>query len=276
MKLGVGWLVPVILGLWLPLSEHAVAEVDESAVLTFGVVPQQASEKLARDWVPLMKLLSDTVGQPIRFATAPDIPEFERRLSLGAYDVAYMNPYHFITIGEGAGYQALVRQKNHKLRGIIVVSRDLRFESVDELAGESIAFPAPMAFAATLVTRSHLNTHAPGYRPTYVNSHDSVYRGVADGLFAAGGGIVRTLREVAPDIQEKLEVLWLSPGYTSHAIATHPRVSEELRGRLANAFLMLSDDELGQKLLQALGMRGFQSASNSDWDDVRQLDFSTR
>jgi phosphonate transport system substrate-binding protein len=276
MKLGIGWVVPVVLGLWLLLSERAVAEPDDSAVLTFGVIPQQASEKLAKDWVPLMALLSDAVGQPIRFATAPDIPEFERRLSQGAYDIAYMNPYHFIAISEGGGYQALVRQKDHKLRGIIVVSRDLRFESVDELAGESIAFPAPMAFAATLVTRSHLNTHAPGYRPRFVNSHDSVYRGVADGLFAAGGGIVRTLREVSPDIQAKLEVLWLSPGYTSHPIATHTRVPEELRGQLANAFLTLTDNEPGQNLLEALGMSGFQPAANSDWDDVRQLDFGTR
>ena len=276
MKLGIGWVVTVIFGLWLSCSENAVAEPDELRVLTFGIVPQQASEKLARDWVPVMTLLSDAVGQPIRFATAPDIPEFERRLSQGAYDIAYMNPYHFITVGEGAGYRALVRQKNHQLRGLIVVSSDLRFESVRELAGKSIAFPAPMAFAATLITRSHLNTKAPGYKTTFVNSHDSVYRGVADGLFAAGGGIVRTLREVDPDIQSKLEVLWLSPGYTSHAIATHPRVSDEGRSQLASAFLALGESDSGQSLLEAIGMSGFQPADDSDWDDVRQLDIGTR
>ncbi|MBE95303.1 MAG: phosphate ABC transporter substrate-binding protein [Marinobacter sp.] len=276
MKLGVGWVAPMIFGLWLSCSERAVAESGELSVLTFGIVPQQASEKLARDWVPLMGLLSNAVGQQIRFATAPNIPEFERRLSLGTYDIAYMNPYHFITVGQEAGYRALVRQKNHQLRGIIVVSSDLRFESVSELAEHSIAFPAPMAFAATLITRSHLNTQAPGYKTTFVNSHDSVYRGVADGLFAAGGGIVRTLQDLDPDIQSKLEVLWLSPGYTSHAIATHPRVSDEARSQLVSAFLAVGDSESGRSLLSAIGMSGFQPADDSDWDDVRQLDIGKR
>jgi ABC-type phosphate/phosphonate transport system substrate-binding protein len=273
MRQKIGWLASIVCGLSLFMVEPARASSSDLPVITFGVVPQQASAKLAKDWVPLMALISERLGQTVRFATAPDIPEFERRLADGEYDLAYMNPYHFTEIGQPAGYRALVRQRNHTLRGIIVVSKDLRYESVEELAGESIAFPAPKAFAATLITRSHLNDRAPGYRATFVNSHDSVYRGVADGLFAAGGGIVRTLREISPDIQQQLEILWLSPGFTCHAIASHARVPEGLTSRLREAFLAVSDSERGQALLQAIGMNGFQAAADSDWDDVRQLSF---
>lgn len=262
----------VTLGLPFGHTPAALADEHSPASLTFGVVPQQASEKLARDWVPVMALLSEHLGRRIRFATAPTIPEFERRLDAGAYDIAYMNPYHFIKAHQKPGYRALARQSNHQLRGIIVVSRDLTVESVAELAGQKVAFPAPKAFAATLITRSYLNQEAPGYTATYVNSHDSVYRSVADGLFAAGGGIVRTFRETEPEIRSKLEILWLSPGYTSHAIATHPDLSEGLRAQLMDALLALSSDETGKKLLKALGMSGFEAANNVDWDDVRSLD----
>ena len=63
--------------------------------LTFGVVPQQSAGKLARNWGPILKHVEKETGIVLRFATAPSIPEFERRMAQGEYDVSYMNPYHY-------------------------------------------------------------------------------------------------------------------------------------------------------------------------------------
>ncbi|QSP93970.1 phosphate/phosphite/phosphonate ABC transporter substrate-binding protein [Marinobacter salinisoli] len=255
------------------VSVPGVASAQQSApkVYTFGVVPQQASEKLARQWLPLMAYLTEKTGSTVRFATAPNIPEFERRLADGVYDFAYMNPYHFTVFSEDPGYSAVARQSNHVIRGIIVVSSDLKIGAVEELAGQSVAFPAPNAFAATLITRAHLDEAAPGYQAEFVKSHDSVYRSVAKGLFAAGGGIVRTLNEVEPEIREQLEVLWLSPGYTGHAIAAHPRVTPQTKALVEQALSQMHESERGRSILEELDMKGFQAAANTDWDDVRDL-----
>lgn len=241
------------------------------APLTFGVVPQQAVEKLARQWIPFVKTLSEQTGLQIEFATAPSIPEFENRLAEGVYDIAYMNPYHFTVFNEAPGYKALVRQRDHVIRGIIVVSSDLDVESLEDLAGKNLAFPAPRAFAATLITRAFLDVSAPGYTATFVNSHDSVYRNVAGGLFAGGGGIVRTFNEVDPEVQKRLEILWMSPGYTGHAFAAHPRVPPEISQKVREAMLAMGQTEESRATLDSLGMNGFQVADDSDWDDVRAL-----
>ncbi len=71
----------------LMLAGLAAARADSPGatptVLSFGIVPQQSAAKLARLWTPIFENLSDTTGYRIEFKTAPDIPEFERRLSRG-------------------------------------------------------------------------------------------------------------------------------------------------------------------------------------------------
>ncbi|MCL1478290.1 phosphate/phosphite/phosphonate ABC transporter substrate-binding protein [Marinobacter sp. M3C] len=248
------------------LSQHGGEDV-----LSLGVVPQQASERLARQWIPLANYLSEKTGLKIEFSTAPDIPEFEKRLAAGEYDVAYMNPYHFTVYNEDPGYTAVVRQRDHFLRGIIVVPATLEVESLAGLTGLDLAFPAPNAFAATLITRAFLNNIAPGYTATFVRSHDSVYRAVANGIFAGGGGILRTFNEIDPEIRSKLEILWISPGYIGHAVAAHPTVPDKTRLSLQNALIEVGDSEKGQKILEELGIKGFQVAYDADWNEVRAL-----
>jgi len=271
MRILYNFLQVAVLAAAFLFSKIVFAQSPDSRIYTFGVVPQQASVKLARLWVPVIQHLSRETGLNIEFATAPTIPEFEERLAAGAYDFAYMNPYHFILFNEQLGYTAISRQNNHVIHGIIVVSSDLGIESLEELAGKNIAFPAPNAFAATLITRAFLDKMAPGYTATFVKSHDSVYQSVANGLFSAGGGIIRTLNEASPELQRSLEVLWMSPGYTSHAFAAHPGVPESIRAAVQKGLTMMSSSEEGVSLLRTLGMNGLQAAIDSDWDDVRAL-----
>lgn len=239
--------------------------------LSFGIVPQQAPSKLALLWGPILRDLGECTGYRFRFRTAPNIPEFERRLAAGEYDIAYMNPYHFTVFNEKPGYRALVRQSAKRIMGILVVRKESPIQSLEELEGLQIAFPAPAAFAATVLPRTELTRHGVRIHPKYVQSHDSVYRSVAKGLFPAGGGIQRTLNNVAPEIRGQLRVLWTTKGYTPHAIAVHPRLDVNTVAIVKRALLALNDTEQGRSLLAAIGFKGLESAADTDWDDVRKL-----
>lgn len=91
-----------------------------ASTLSFGVVPQQSPEELAKRWVPILENLSETTGFSIEFHTATTIPEFEQRVLNGEYDLVYMNPYHYTFFHQQLGYVALAKQKDQKLQGIIV------------------------------------------------------------------------------------------------------------------------------------------------------------
>jgi phosphonate transport system substrate-binding protein len=252
-----------------------VTTVQAKDYLSFGIVPQQSSSTLAKVWIPLMQFLSEKTGKEIRFETAPNIPEFEARIEAGNYDIAYMNPYHYTIFSHTVGMEAISRQKEELIRGIIVVRKGSRISSIQMLDKATLAFASRASFAATILPQAMLNLKHIKFNSEYVSSHDSVYRGVAEGLFVAGGGIERTLSTVSPEIRNKLTVLWRSEGFTPHAIAVSPSVDQKTRVAIQNALLSLSEEEKGLKILKKLSFSGFMNSEDSDWDDVRSLNIDT-
>ena len=122
-----------------------------------------------------------------------------------------MNPYHFTLVNQNPGYTALARAKNKRIIGIIVARRG-KSVSLDELQEKTIAFPAPRAFAASIITQSELSQKGIKFTPKYVGSHDSVYLGVLKGLYIAGGGVKRTFESLPSEIKDVLKVV-LSPSF---------------------------------------------------------------
>ncbi|WP_417793002.1 phosphate/phosphite/phosphonate ABC transporter substrate-binding protein [Terasakiella pusilla] len=243
-----------------------------SSPLYFGIVPQQAASKLAQSWVPFMAELSKQTGLDIRFATMKDIPTFERCLAKGAYDIAYMNPYHYTVFSEKSGYRAFAHQSEKKLKGLIVVKKDAPYENLQDLNNLDLAFPSPAAFGASLLPRAEMKKRGMTITPNYVKSHDSVYKSVAAGLFPAGGGVKRTFANIPEELHTQLRVIYTTSGYTPHAFAVGPHMDEEKRLRLQTTFQHLSQTR--PDLLAQIGMKGFVSAQNSAWDDVRALGLS--
>lgn len=236
--------------------------------LVFGVVPQQSATRLARNWVPLLDRLSRETGLEVHFATAKDIPTFEKCLSAGAYDFAYMNPYHYVVFHQDPGYVAFAKQKDKLLKGILVTRADSKIRDLKDLANAKLAFPSPAAFGASILPRAELTAEGIPFSADFVKSHDSVYRAVASGLYPAGGGVLRTFANAPDNLREKLKVIYETDSYTPHAFAAHPRVDAKVVTALSIAMTALPSDA---PVLGRLDFKGVEHAKDSDWDDVRAL-----
>ncbi|WP_143711465.1 phosphate/phosphite/phosphonate ABC transporter substrate-binding protein [Magnetococcus marinus] len=257
-------------------ATSAWAQHEPDTTLQFGIVPQQSALKLAQNWIPMLHYLSEKTGYTLRFRTAPNIPEFEKRVGEARYDIAYMNPYHYTVFGQTPGYRAFAKQQDKRIKGLMVVRKDSPITALQELSGKALAFPAPAAFAASVLPRSQLAQQGIRFDAHYVSSHDSVYRSVAKGLFTAGGGIQRTLGNVDPQIRAQLKVLWTTEGYTPHAFAARPGLDSVMVQKLQQAMLNMAQDSAAQPLLKALNFKGLVVAHHEDWDDVRQLHVEER
>jgi phosphonate transport system substrate-binding protein len=271
IRLVLGVLLPILLLAAVPPSNVAADEVAGQKGFTFGIVPQQAASKLARLWVPVIDDLGKSAGLDLKFRTAPDIPEFERRVAAGEYDFAYMNPYHYTVFSSEPGYRAFAKAKGQTLKGILVVRKDSPLRNPRELSGATLAFPAPAAFAASVLTRAYLTQEGIEFKPKFVSFHDSVYLAVAKGIYPGGGGVIRTFESLDPDVRDQLRILWTTKGYTPHAFAVHPRVTAAAVSDLAEAMVAMGQTEEGRALLEPLSMDGFETARDEDWDDVRAL-----
>lgn len=235
--------------------------------LSFGIVPQQSAQKIAQTWGPLLTELTHQLGLPVRFRTAPNIPDFEHRLAAGEYDIAYMNPYHYTVFSGEKGYRAIAKARNKKIEGIMLVHKDSPYQSLEDLKGLTLAFPAPAAFAASVLPRAELIRRQISFEAAYVQNHDSVYINVARGKFAAGGGVQRTLKSMPAEIQEQLRILWKTPTYTPHAVAVRADLPASLTQRIQNALVTVNSAEQ----LAPLQLEGFMTATDSDWNDIRAL-----
>ncbi|MFZ4537715.1 phosphate/phosphite/phosphonate ABC transporter substrate-binding protein [Propionivibrio sp.] len=240
--------------------------------LAFAVVPQQSASRLAEEWGPLLAEISKRSGVPLVFRTAPSIPVFEERLGQGDYDLAYMNPYHYVVFHKATAYRAFAKEQDRKIKGILVVRKDSAYRKPADLAGKTVVFPAPAAFAASILPQAEFGRLNIPIEAKFVASHDSVYRAVASGLQEAGGGIQRTFEATPAEVRDTLRVLSETPAYTPHAFAAHPRVPAEILARVQAAMASLAGDEAGQRLLAPLAFKGIVAAQDKEWNDIRGLD----
>jgi phosphonate transport system substrate-binding protein len=224
---------------------------DAPAAYTLAVVPYQLPLTLHRDWTPLARRLAARLGTPVELKVYPAFPEFEADLlQRGAPDFAFVNPYHQVLAKKRHGYLPLVRSRT-ATTGVLVVRDDSPVRHVRELDGQTIGFPSPNAFGASLHIRAHLNERI-GFQPRYLGSHSEVYRHVLLGEVAAGGGIRYTLEREPPELRRRLRVLYETEANVAHALAAHPRVSPAAREALRALVLELDRSADTRALLAPL------------------------
>lgn len=239
-----------------------------SQTFTLGVVPQQSPFKLSKKWTQITHYLSETTGYEIDFKTESSIPQFEKQLYAGQYDFAYMNPYHYVIAHDKESYEAVVRA-NKNIVGILL-SKDAYFKiSKENLAGKTLLFPAPNAFAATLLPKHELKDKFQfdmdkEAKVMYVNSHDSVYKGLERDIGDLGGGIVRTFNNYKQNDLNKLHIIYKTKAYPSHPIAFHPRVPKEVQEKIKEALL-----KMPKELKSILSINEFIETNNIEYNEIK-------
>lgn len=228
----------------------------DSTTYSFGVVPQFSSERISKTWEPILELLEKETGLEFELNGSLDIPAFERSFTKGGFDFAYMNPYHAIVAHKGGGYEPIIRDVGRSLYGIIVVKKDSSIQSVTELDGKKVAFPAPNALGAALIPRAEFSRkYKIDVDEMYVSSHTSVYLNVALGLAAAGGGVQKTLSQQPEHISSQLRVISKTQEVPPHPVTAHKRVPKEVKLAVQSAFIKIAATELGAKLLKKIPIK---------------------
>lgn len=239
--------------------------------LTFGVVPQQSPFVLMKAWSPIIQYLEKETGEKIDLKIETSIPKFEEILYSGGYDIAYMNPYHYIVANEKKDYRAIVKS-DKDLVGILVVNKTSGLTQIDELKGKKFLFPSPNALAATLLTKYelskkyHINIEKDE-QFDYVNSHDSVYKGVSRGIGDVGGGIERTFDALNDEkTKDSLTILYKTESYPSHPIAFNKSISKELEEKFIKALINIPEN-----LLKELSIDHIIQTNDKEYDVIRDI-----
>ena len=218
------------------------------------IVPQLTASQTYSRWGPVLDRIGKTAQICFDLIVPATIPQFETDLANGRPDFVFMNPYHVVMKWREYQYVPLVAS-SEPIFGVLTVKKDSKYMTLKDLSYGKIAFPAPNAFAASLLIRSLLANNKIPFEPVYVRTHSNVYRSVVrgDGT-VAGGGIHATLLAEPPELKDELRVLAETKRYTSHPFAANARVPKVIQERVQSAFLNLANTADGAELLSRIQM----------------------
>ena len=241
-----------------------------------GIVPQLPPREIAASWRPVLKEVGQRSGQCFLLVVAPSIPAFEQQLRTGALDFAFLNPYHQVMAHRWGGFVPLVRDAEAPLQGILVVRKDSPVRHLQDLNGATVSFPAPNAFAASLLPRAMLAREGIRITPEYVRTHSNVYRSVILQTSQAGGAVNNTWSRELPEVRQQLRVLWRTPPFPAHPFAASGRVPESVRQNVQGGFLQLDNTSQGRQLLARVQMPEVVTANyERDYAPLERLGLET-
>lgn len=243
--------------------------------LRFGVLPLQSPVALARLFIPLCAHLAKALHRPIVFATAPDFQRFMARAKKGRYDVLFLNPYLYRQLH---GYRAVARIKGVPFIGLLITRQGRHIGPLTprSLAGRSIAFPDPDAFAATLMVKEYLRARGvivdTEMRPVYLRSQDSVILAVARGLVDLGGTWPWSLDQEPPAIRAQVRIVARTAPGPEMPIAVRDTMAPATVKALQNALIGLTGSVAGRAILRRMHIpAGFAIASPREYANIPRV-----
>lgn len=226
----------------------------------------------------LASYLTKTWGREVQLVTRRTYQEITTLLLTGQIDAAWICGYPFVQYRSQLDLLAVPIWQGHPLyRAYVIVEAARPAADFDALQGDVHAFSDPDSNSGFLVTRDLLADRST--RPEnffrqffYAYGHRNVVRAVAAGLAQSGsvdGYVWEVLRAVEPELTARTRVLRQSELLGFPPIAVRKgRIGAPSTPELANAFLRMSDDESGRRVLSALRLDGFTAGDPSLFDTI--------
>lgn len=232
------------------------AAANAETVYVFGRAPQLSAVAVSQVWTPFVEYLNEHTDFTFKIKVYQERREFEQDVVSGNLDFYYGNPGYLIVGKKLHNYEGLVRSNKKQLKGVIVTKADSEITHISQLENKDILFPGKNSFVASLYIRSLLSEELKlPFQAKYVKGHDNVYRAVALGRYAAGGGVMRTLDREPPALKNKLKIIYETPGMAPHPIVAHPRVRSVVKNALVDTVLAMQDTPEGKALLGTIKMQ---------------------
>jgi len=191
---------------------------------------------------PLVRELATRSKLCMSLRVFDTVSAFHDRFTAGEPDFAVTNPYLLANTRARTGYVTLLMDSKVRLQGALVVRRESRYRSLEDLRDVEIGVPAFNTFIASLLIRDELNRAGVPHRLVELGTHANVLRGVVRGRVEAGGVVQKALDVESPELTGSLRVLLRTPEQPSPPLVAHPRVPEADRQALVRAVMELSQE----------------------------------
>jgi phosphonate transport system substrate-binding protein len=236
--------------------------------LQFGLLPYVSTRKLFHYYGPLKDYLERTLQRRIIMSTAPDFKTYLSRAQKGDYDIYHTAP-HFAALAEREwGYRRLMCF-SRELDGSVVVAKNGKVKSVEDLAGGVVRLPDELAIISFL-GEEYLEAHGLESRVDvrYSPSHNNAILAVTRGEAVAAVSSSAVFEKMPADLRASLRVLARTKQVPHMMLMAGPHLNEKDFQQLLKALGEFGDQAQGKSFFRATGYEGLRPITD---DDMRRL-----
>jgi phosphonate transport system substrate-binding protein len=264
----------VVTSIVAALATPTQASAAEKA-LSFHVLNQRTIALTAQYWNPILTYVGAKSGVPLELKLAKTAHEGNAIAEKGLYDFIYTN--HFFTPErDRLGYKVIARPAGPGIQSQIVVPANSPAQSLEDLNGKDVAFVSPDGFTGYWLPLDALLKAKVKVNVVLTGNQEASSAQLKVNKVAAAGVNSTVMARYATREAFDYRVLWTSEVYQDLCIMANPKVSAEKVAAVRNAFVGMSKDPEGRKILEAgaellkgKGELGFVNAENRDYDNYR-------
>ena len=223
--------------------------------------------------------LSENIdGVTFKLEASRNYAAFDKKLYARKFHFALPNPFQTINAID-KGYKVFGKMgDDYNFRGIILVRKDSDIESVADLKGKSISYPAPTALAACMMPQYYLQTQGlnimTDMENLYVGSQESSIMNVFLGVTHAAATWPppwQALSAQRPELAEALTIKWQTEPLLNNGLVVLPDIPENIVQQVITLLVELKEHNQGKAILRPMELSGFETATNEDYVPVRSF-----
>ncbi len=256
-------------------SGIAVAEIK------LGILPRLGAVELFVMFNPLAEYLAKETGEKVSIVIPKDFEAFKKAIRTGQVNIGFANPLIYVQLKKEANLEPLALSAEPKagtqFRGIIIVRKDSKIETAQDLKGKKLVFvdkdsAAGFLFQMLLLKKAGLNIKKDFVILPFAKKHDNVAMAVFNGAADAGGIREDDLEKMKNKVNvSQIKIVGYTDYFPNWPVFTAPGMNKETAAKIKAALLKLSpSDPRSGKILRAAKLEGFALVSDKDYDKVRR------
>lgn len=279
-------------------SAEGEACAPEIAEIDFGIISTESQANLQELWEPFLAKMSEDMGRPVNGFYATDYAGVIEAMGAGKIQIAWYGGKSYIEAAKRSGAEAfaqtvasdgtkgyyahLITNKENPIVSEIDLENGNGDKYVIDNAGDlTFAFNDPNSTSGFLVP-SYFVFGQNGVNPQevfseliFAGSHEATAQAVANNqvdVATNNSESMSRLQETDPEAFKQVQIIWTSPIIPSDPIAYKSDIPECLKEQFKEFFYNIDDETV----LGPLDWAGFDPASDTDWNTIRELDIAQK
>lgn len=253
-----------------------VLQTSAQAAYRLSMLPRYSAEEIHRRITPLARYLSNKTGLEVEVVLTSSFAQYQKKLHSGAIDIGFENPYIYVLSSDTHDVMAMAVKgtDGDRFRGIIISRADSPLEKLEDLKGRSIAIVGHtsgggyLSQKLTLLEAGIDMDRDCRIEEVVENKQENVIFSVFTG--DAEAGLIResALHMVDAYVPPRaIRVLAHTAWLPNWALSVRRTMPVKDREAIRHALMELKE---GDAVLQALKIRSFRPATDSEYDPVRR------